>query len=526
MASKSKRRRKVLGASCILAALIIAGSSFAWFTSKDEVTNRLSASANYGVTIAEDFTPPENWVPGQEINKDVGVVNTGNVDAFTRVWLEGEMNVLNKKTSTVAASAVPTGTTETTDPDLLKLGLKYYDATNKQYFKLLSTKETLNPNDSGDSSQNADGVNDNKYSEVKAVQAGGWLVYAPANVTGASPQAAFKFTPEQEYTYTNATANTGSTTVAANTEVTSDLIADTWSFGGSNVGLAIDSDTFTPQVTGLYIFRRTINEKSSTTGYDYEYSGYFFDATNSEYYALEYKTSDNSDYVIDPTLLTIAYSNANDTTSPVIGVTPGSIKLFTAAYTELKNSDLKWVYTAPTTSPNKPATLTAIYAGADDKYKTQEEAGVKTDYSADDIAVVVTLGDVAGTTNETWTPIMDTGSAFTYYTSTTDTNETSVTADQKVTFYYKNDVEEGDTTAKLVDSVLLSSDTKKEAFLAFDFDLNVKMDSIQVTKDADGNETFDTVSGGWTSTNSNVTAAKASDTVGAPEINSITWQKN
>ena len=480
----------------------------------------MTANADYGVSIVEDFTPPENWIPGQEINKDVGVVNTGNVDAFTRVWLEGEMNVLNKKTSTVAASAVPTGTTETTDPDLLKLGLKYYDATNKQYFKLLSTKETLNPGDSGNSGQNAAGVNDNKYSEVKAVQAGGWLVYAPANVTGASPQAAFKFTPEQEYTYTNATANTGSTTVAANAEVTSDLIADTWSSGGSNVGLAIDSDTFTPQVTGLYIFRRTINEKSSTTGYDYEYSGYFFDATNSEYYALEYKTSDNSDYVIDPTLLTIAYSNANDTTSPVIGVTPGSIKLFTAAYTELKNSDLKWVYNS------SEKTLTAIYVGADGKYKTQEVSSVKTDCSDDDIAVVVKLGDVDGATNETWTPISVDGSDFTYYANTAATSITTDKVDQKVTFYYKNDVEEGDTTAKLVDSVLLSSDTKKEAFLAFDFDLNVKMDSIQVTKDANGNETFDTVSGGWTSTNSNVTAAKASVTVGVPEINSITWQKN
>ena len=50
MASKSKRRRKVLGASCILAALIIAGSSFAWFTSKDEVANRLTATADYGVS--------------------------------------------------------------------------------------------------------------------------------------------------------------------------------------------------------------------------------------------------------------------------------------------------------------------------------------------------------------------------------------------------------------------------------------------------------------------------------------------
>ena len=93
MASKSKRRRRVLGASCILAALIIAGSSFAWFTSKDEVNNRLSANADYGVSIVESFAPPENWVPGQEVNKDVYAVNTGNVGAFVEETVSGKLTI-------------------------------------------------------------------------------------------------------------------------------------------------------------------------------------------------------------------------------------------------------------------------------------------------------------------------------------------------------------------------------------------------------------------------------------------------
>ena len=93
MASKSKRRRRVLGASCILAALIIAASSFAWFTSKDEVTNRLSANADYGVSIVESFAPPENWLPGQEINKDVYAVNTGNVDAYVEETVSGTLTI-------------------------------------------------------------------------------------------------------------------------------------------------------------------------------------------------------------------------------------------------------------------------------------------------------------------------------------------------------------------------------------------------------------------------------------------------
>jgi len=96
MASKSKKRRKVLGASCILAALIIAGSSFAWFTSKDEVTNRLTANADYGVSIVESFAPPENWLPGQEVNKDVYATNTGNISAFVEESVSGTMTVVKE----------------------------------------------------------------------------------------------------------------------------------------------------------------------------------------------------------------------------------------------------------------------------------------------------------------------------------------------------------------------------------------------------------------------------------------------
>ena len=92
MASKSKRRGRVFRASCILAALIIAGSSFAWFTSKDEVTNRLTASSDYGVSIVESFTPPANWLPGQAVNKDVYAVNTGNIDAFVNEDVTGVLN--------------------------------------------------------------------------------------------------------------------------------------------------------------------------------------------------------------------------------------------------------------------------------------------------------------------------------------------------------------------------------------------------------------------------------------------------
>ena len=84
----NKKDKKVLIGALGIAAVIAAGSTFAWFTSSDEVTNRLTASADYGVSITETFTPPNNdWLPGQTINKEVSAVNTGNVDAFVRMDL-------------------------------------------------------------------------------------------------------------------------------------------------------------------------------------------------------------------------------------------------------------------------------------------------------------------------------------------------------------------------------------------------------------------------------------------------------
>ncbi len=90
---KSKKETKVLIVALGVAAVTVAGSTFAWFTSKDEVTNRLSASASYGVSITEDFTPPSNWVPGQEVKKEVSVINTGNLPAYAKLELKGAFNI-------------------------------------------------------------------------------------------------------------------------------------------------------------------------------------------------------------------------------------------------------------------------------------------------------------------------------------------------------------------------------------------------------------------------------------------------
>lgn len=90
---QNPKQKRIMVASVLIAATIALGGTFAWLTSKDSVTNRLTASADYGVSIVEDFTPPEDWVPGQAVNKDVGAVNTGNVSAMVKLTLSNYLTV-------------------------------------------------------------------------------------------------------------------------------------------------------------------------------------------------------------------------------------------------------------------------------------------------------------------------------------------------------------------------------------------------------------------------------------------------
>jgi hypothetical protein len=97
---KTKKQKRVLATSILLAALIVGGGTFAWITAKDQVTNKLSASNKYGVTITETFTPPNQWTPGQEVEKKVGVLNTGNIGAFVKLNVVNNMDIIGLTSDT------------------------------------------------------------------------------------------------------------------------------------------------------------------------------------------------------------------------------------------------------------------------------------------------------------------------------------------------------------------------------------------------------------------------------------------
>lgn len=227
--SKKNERRALIGALC-LAAVIAGGSTFAWFTSKDEVTNRLTASANYGVSIVEDFTPPEDWLPGQKINKDVSAVNTGNVDAYVRLAILNDLKVNVKGSGADVASNATVRPTAPTDEEFVELNLTAVEGSDQS------------------ATANAVGKVPNS---VSTLQAGGTLVW--------TPDGAVQPTDVQN--------------VSAGDDVTNtDPDYD-------------ETDQFKPTKTGLYLFRRTVYEGTGSN--EVKYSGYFYDKDANKYFALE-----------------------------------------------------------------------------------------------------------------------------------------------------------------------------------------------------------------------------------------------
>ena len=532
----NRQKRTLIGAICV-AAVIMAGSTFAWFTSKDEVTNRLSASAKYDVSITEDFQPPEEWLPGQKVNKDVSAVNTGNIDAFVRMWLGGQMRLLNEETTNMVEATKPesgslTSTlTAVTDEDMLALGLtwqKTASGSTPVYYRTLSTKKISNANDENHAGTLNEETNvPGMFSEVQSVQAGGVLVYAPAN-------AGYHWTLEQaaelpNYGVTDDTnaptmqnlakgtiVGTSNSSYSAASGETFVKITGSKIEGGTttydNYYGAIDASTFQPETEGLYLFRRNVKETADGTANTYEYSGYYYvpasDSVPEQYFALHTDTGANgeSDYVLPSGVI-----NDNSTATPsldqVLPVTIASEKkvyLYTATEKVLDASEtdkLNWKYEDAVTTEGSqhPARFVVSY-GTGDK----------------EIKINVNLDNISATDAEAWTVIKDDA-----------TNPT-----QKTTFYYNNDVESGDTTRKLVDSVELSKDTKNGAYLAFDFDLNVFLESIQVTMDEAGIEQITPATEAWSvasspAVNTAITGATAAmGTTNTAEIATITWTKS
>ncbi len=466
---KSAREKRVLIASLIVAATIVAGSTFAWFTSEDEVTNRLSAKAEYNVSLTETFTPPEEWVPGQEVNKDVFAVNTGNVDALVKETVSSKLRI-----TTEAASTDNLNTQQTPPTGAVKLSTEYRGSTDT-----------------------STGVTTYSADEVTSVMAGSVLAYTT--------------NPGDVALVGNLTINVdGTTKLGTNPDSTQAPGSETETAPGESA----EGTLFTPGAPGVYIFRRAVSNDFEA-GETYTYSGFYFDGT---YY---YKLKVNS------TALTSASPSLVGANGVLTGaLTKKEVTDLTGKVTttyELNDTmkqtvlgALNWVVdstevTAPvltfeaekTGQDAHPARLVAKYEGKDSSN------------SADDLIIYINLENIdnTGEAANKWQmlPILPNN------------------GDTEAVFYYTNDLEAGHTSTQLINSVTLSEETKSEAYKSFDFDLDIALKSIQVALASDGTELIPGATKSGTPTavtefGANIKAtATNSDTPNTKEISVIKW---
>jgi len=550
MASKSKRRRRVFRASCILAALIIAGSSFAWFTSKDEVTNRLTATADYGVSIVEDFTPPKKMTPGQTVNKDLSVVNTGSVDSVVRLSLDNKINatrltsepltttIQSGKTWTVTdtgvkqelstAGAVNTTNDTYTAPTIPEGQTRVYDildfnttpttmAYNKTYVELSPFEKT-----------NADGTKE--ANEVTTLMAGGQVVVAGGKSVAPEDQIvrsgddinggfAVIYTADDNKYYMLGDGS-NSTTAGKYYEVTKSndtngvySVRATGEQTNKPAGLKVaalardysGTGEYVPQDAGLYLFKRSagITDSGSASGVDENtsltYSGFYYDAAGkflSLYNEQADNTGDKNTAKADG--ITVTYTDG------VVSKIE-NVKLAVKEI-DLTNDDGKWTVTflsaakglgSPTAAvadvlANEADKSDAKYLKAVYHVTADQDNGVANNDK--DIVYYIKLDD---DWFKNWQFIVD---------NSASNKKDGTSNDGLGYFYYRKVLDSGETSPKLIDSVTLSGDMTSKNFLDMTYDLNVMLDTAQVTKDENDKETLASITG-WT----NVTATLKKD---------------
>ena len=80
---RMKRNKKVLLITGMLTLLVI-GSTFAYFQKSESIDNKFK-SAEAKVYLNEKFDPNDEWVPGEEKQKEVRFGNEGKIAAVLRV---------------------------------------------------------------------------------------------------------------------------------------------------------------------------------------------------------------------------------------------------------------------------------------------------------------------------------------------------------------------------------------------------------------------------------------------------------
>lgn len=101
-----KSKKKWIVAATAFAAMAALAATFAWFQSEDKAKNHFEGNiAGNDIEVVETFTPPTDWKPGTDVNKDVTILNTGDYKALVRVSFEELLSLLQNPESQLSDSA-------------------------------------------------------------------------------------------------------------------------------------------------------------------------------------------------------------------------------------------------------------------------------------------------------------------------------------------------------------------------------------------------------------------------------------
>lgn len=82
------KKKKIGSMLAGMLALALVVGTWAYYTSTTSVQNKLQTISGYGTETEEKFTPEGEWEPGQKVDKEVLVKNTGDASLFVRVKMD------------------------------------------------------------------------------------------------------------------------------------------------------------------------------------------------------------------------------------------------------------------------------------------------------------------------------------------------------------------------------------------------------------------------------------------------------
>ncbi|MEG0255830.1 BsaA family SipW-dependent biofilm matrix protein [Vagococcus sp.] len=110
MKNLRKNKKFVMGSSIALALVMILAATFAWFTASDSAENKFKTGGipSDSVKVWEIFKEPEDWKPGEKVDKKVGVANLGKEPVLVRATFTEVINKLKANGESLAINDSPT----------------------------------------------------------------------------------------------------------------------------------------------------------------------------------------------------------------------------------------------------------------------------------------------------------------------------------------------------------------------------------------------------------------------------------